>query len=86
MAQIYSYPTVTPLTTDLIIGSRVDTLNDTQVTYNFTVASIAGTIADVTAPAAATSTGIAGQIATDANYIYVCTATNTWKRATIATW
>jgi len=86
MAQIYSYPTVTPLTTDLIIGSRVDTINDTQVTYNFTVASIAGTIADVAAPASATSTGIAGQIATDANYIYVCIATNTWKRVAIASW
>jgi hypothetical protein len=86
MAQIYSYPTVTPLTTDLIIGSRVDTINDTQVTYNFTVASIAGTIADVAAPASATSAGIAGQIATDASYIYVCTATNTWKRVAIASW
>lgn len=86
MAQIYSYPVVTPLTSDLIIGSRPDLLNDTQVTYNFTVASIAGTIADVTAPTSATSSGTAGQIATDANYIYVCTAASTWKRVAIATW
>jgi hypothetical protein len=28
-------------------------------------------------------TGIAGEIAWDANYIYVCTATNTWKRAAL---
>jgi hypothetical protein len=34
-------------------------------------------------PASPTSTGVAGQIATDSNYIYVCTATNTWKRVAI---
>jgi len=27
-----------------------------------------------------TSTGAAGEVAWDANYVYVCTATNTWKR------
>ena len=30
------------------------------------------------------SVGTAGQIAWDANYIYVCTATNTWKRVSLA--
>jgi hypothetical protein len=38
------------------------------------------------APASATATGITGQIAWDADYIYICTATNTWKRVAIATW
>lgn len=38
------------------------------------------------APATSTSTGTAGQIAVDPNYFYVCTATNTWKRAALATW
>lgn len=37
-------------------------------------------------PASASATGSAGQIAWDADYIYVCTATNTWKRVAIATW
>jgi hypothetical protein len=32
------------------------------------------------APASSTSAGVTGQIAVDANYIYVCTSTNTWKR------
>ena len=86
MAQIYSYPVVAPLSTDVLIGSRIDSVNDTQVTYNFTVASVVGTIADVTAPASATSTGTTGQIATDVNYIYLCVATNTWKRVAIADW
>jgi hypothetical protein len=39
-----------------------------------------------TAPASATATGTAGDIRYDADYIYICTATNTWKRASIATW
>jgi hypothetical protein len=40
----------------------------------------------VAAPAAATSAGKAGHLATDANYIYVCTATDTWKRVAVSTW
>ena len=39
-----------------------------------------------TAPASATATGTLGEIRIDANYIYVCTATNVWKRAPLATW
>lgn len=37
-------------------------------------------------PASATATGNRGDICTDANYIYICTATNTWKRAALSTW
>jgi hypothetical protein len=37
-------------------------------------------------PASSSATGVAGQIAWDASYIYVCTATNTWKRASLSTW
>jgi len=37
-------------------------------------------------PASASATGTAGTIAYDADYIYVCRATDTWKRIAIATW
>ena len=37
-------------------------------------------------PASAAAAGDAGIICWDASYIYVCTATNTWKRAAITTW
>jgi hypothetical protein len=37
-------------------------------------------------PASATATGTQGQIAWDADYVYVCTATDTWKRTALATW
>jgi hypothetical protein len=37
-------------------------------------------------PASAGAAGVQGEIAWDANFVYICTATNTWKRAAIATW
>lgn len=37
-------------------------------------------------PASSTATGNAGDICWDANYIYVCTATNTWVRSALTTW
>lgn len=39
-----------------------------------------------TAPASATANGRIGEVRVDANYIYVCTATNTWKRVALSTW
>jgi hypothetical protein len=37
-------------------------------------------------PASAAATGTAGDICWDSSYIYVCVATNTWKRVAISTW
>lgn len=37
-------------------------------------------------PANSTSNGISGDIAWDSGFVYICVATNTWKRAPIATW
>lgn len=37
-------------------------------------------------PASAAATGVTGEVKVDANYIYVCTATDTWKRAALSTW
>jgi hypothetical protein len=37
-------------------------------------------------PASATAAGNQGEIAWDANFLYVCTATNTWRRAALASW
>lgn len=38
------------------------------------------------APLTAGATGVAGTIAWDSGFLYVCTATNTWVRVAIATW
>lgn len=37
-------------------------------------------------PSSASDTGVTGTISWDADYIYICIATNTWKRVAIATW
>ena len=37
-------------------------------------------------PATSSATGTVGEIAWDTDYIYICTATNTWKRVGISTW
>lgn len=37
-------------------------------------------------PASASAAGVAGTITWDSGFIYICTATNTWKRVAIATW
>lgn len=39
-----------------------------------------------TPPTSATDTGTSGEIRIDANFIYVCITTNTWKRAALTTW
>lgn len=43
-------------------------------------------IAGGNAPASAAAAGTTGTIAVDTGFIYVCTATNTWKRVAVATW
>jgi hypothetical protein len=57
--------------------------NGVNITSNLTINSV------FSAPPttkASNATGTAGEICWDASYIYVCTATNTWKRATLNTY
>lgn len=42
--------------------------------------------ASSSAPATASSAGVAGQIAYDSGNLYVCVATNTWVKASLTTW
>lgn len=80
MAKISTYTTVQSTTTDLILGSDTGSSDATQ-NFELGVLTVVGT-----APAATGSTGTVGQIAADANYLYVCVAANTWKRVAIAAW
>jgi hypothetical protein len=68
-------------------NSNLQLLNLADATGNATFLGSIGTQGGVAStPASASATGVAGTILWDASYIYVCTATNTWKRAAIATW
>lgn len=59
--------------------------NNNKKVGNNSSASI-NPIASANVPTAATDPGKTGEIAFDASYIYVCIATDTWKRAAISTW
>jgi hypothetical protein len=43
-------------------------------------------LSNTAAPTTSLSTGKVGEIRYDSNYIYVCVATNTWKRSAISSW
>ena len=54
--------------------------------YNVTAGAVRSQqAAFIPAPATATSTGTAGQVAYDSTSIYVCVAANTWRKAALAT-
>jgi hypothetical protein len=57
-------------------GNITSTANVTTATINLGALN--------TAPASASATGTVGQIRIDASHIYVCVASNTWKRVAIA--
>lgn len=59
---------------------------DTSSMFADTVTVVNNLYAPTTAPASSSASGVAGSVRVDANYIYVCTATNTWKRVAISTW
>lgn len=68
-------------------GTGVVTANTVPVvTTTGTQALSNKTWTSATVPATATSTGTVGSIAYDTNYVYICTATNVWRRAALATW
>lgn len=50
------------------------------------IASANGLNIATSTPTSSSATGSVGDIAWDSDYIYICTATNTWKRLSIATW
>ena len=68
----------------LVVSGGVGVAGAVNVGGNLTV--VGSTIIATQTPASAAASGTAGTIAWDSSYIYVCTATNTWKRVAIATW
>lgn len=58
-----------------------------RVAVSSVASSVASTIVLASPPATSTSTGKVGTIAYDSSNVYVCIATNSWKRASlIADW
>jgi hypothetical protein len=67
-------------------NGRVYTDLDIITTEGLSIGGDVINVATQKTPASAGAAGTKGDICHDASYVYVCTATNTWKRAAIATW
>lgn len=70
----------------LHVPAANDTLAVIGAAQTLSNKTLASPIVTGAAPANAAAAGVAGTIVTDTGFIYVCTATNTWKRVAIATW
>ncbi len=57
---------------------------DGYTAYEYDIAN-SGVVSYTAVPETLTSTGTAGEIAYDTSYMYICTATNTWKKILLGT-
>jgi hypothetical protein len=85
ITQTYSYATNRSL-----VGIGVESPSyELDVSGNTNTTSLivsSSAIMPISTPSSASDTGTTGQVAVDTDYVYVCTATNTWKRAALSTW
>lgn len=74
---------------DLVFFTRDTDLNErVRITYDGALV-VAGNTLRLSAsrtPASATAAGVQGDMAWDSGYVYVCVATNQWKRAALSVW
>ena len=73
----------------LLTGYTIATtvaLPATTDTVNEAIGKLALSAPTNSTPASASATGAVGTIVWDTSYIYVCIATNTWKRSPLSTW
>jgi hypothetical protein len=71
----------------LMTGGAAPTLAATfKSTGNFSITGNTVTVPNTRTPASAGAPGTKGDICWDTSYIYVCVATDTWKRTAISTW
>jgi hypothetical protein len=79
----YELKTTKPHTTGNLAEIENFGTNSFSVAFDGSYITQAGV---VKTPSAANATGTAGTWAWDASFIYICVATDTWKRVAIATW
>lgn len=73
--------------TDFVSYNRsTNTLSVTIGSSGRFAVGTSGAILTSSAPGSPTASGVTGTTTWDSDYIYVCVATNTWKRVAIGTW
>jgi len=74
--------TIIPYGCNLSLGTTLNPFN-----YLYTInADVSVLTVHSNPPSSSTASGKTGTITWDNNYLYVCTSTNTWKRAALSTW
>ena len=60
--------------------------DSSSTTYSYYLSANGDTLrlCQTKTPATSSATGYPGEICWDTNYIYVCTASNTWKRSALS--
>jgi hypothetical protein len=56
------------------------------VNANLVVDDVPTTLTKATTPTTPNSTGTAGEISWDQNYLYICVLANQWRRIALTTW
>jgi len=83
MPRISSYNQAAPAElTDKLIGTEISADNATK---NFTIGSLLALFNSASVPSSVTSTGTIGQIAANETHLYICVATDTWRRVDLST-
>lgn len=83
MPKISSYNQAAPAElTDKLIGTEISALNATK---NFTLGGVLALFNSASIPSTLTSTGTKGQIAANETHLYICVATDTWRRVALST-
>ena len=82
-------PTPTPTTRYILDDNDIFregffTINNTTLLYN--ALGIAELLKFSAAPVSPTSPGVAGQIAYQNNFLYICVENNSWRRIRMGTW
>ncbi len=89
--------TITNSSGTMVLTSGTGGINLIAASGSFVVATVSGgglfrvnggnlQIQNPSVPGSASASGVSGTITWDTNYLYVCTATNTWKRTPLTTW
>ncbi|MFA5999807.1 MAG: hypothetical protein WC783_02385 [Candidatus Paceibacterota bacterium] len=80
-----AYRAVDPGTNNLIVEGNVG-IGVTNPGAKLDINSDSFILKTAKTPASASATCTTGTIAWDSDYVYVCVATNTWKRSALTTW
>lgn len=82
----YSTALITQNATALHFGTNAATRLTIAATGEVSIVGNSIKINSSQTPATAAATGVTGTVCWDASFVYVCTATNAWKRAALSTW